>query len=260
MELPELPQAGRLELLAACETANCVGFPWPGAEPVRGFDVMDMIEPNCLTDALLTQMLMVQFGGDRDVLVIPVSVTQVLTSCRGDLDVVLSQPKAVPDICARLFHCRWHVYSFIRDGHFVGVLVDRGDPHTDGKVWYVDSLKWDGCRELEVVRAFLGHEARRKNLPSAWASFAIQPQASYCMPVQRTYRRVDEDPIAAHHIDCGIYLFLMMVCLRADESLGMLSTAIVHGARPLLAWSLVLRSNPIVINHWVRLNPVRGPT
>ena len=50
-----------------------------------------------------------------------------------------------------------------------------------------------------------------------------------------------------------------MVCLRADESLGMLTPTIVHGARPFLAWSLVLRSNPIVINHWVRLNPVRNP-
>ena len=79
------------------------------------------------------------------------------------------------------------------------------------------------------------------------------------MPVQRTYRRDDEHPIAAHHVDCGMYLFLVMLCLHADKSVGMLSPAIVHGARPLLAWSLVLRSNPIVISHWVRLNIVRGP-
>ena len=64
-----------------------------------------MIEPDGLTDALLTQMFMVQFGGDRDVLVIPVSVTQVLTSCAGDLDNVFSQPKAMSEICARLLHC-----------------------------------------------------------------------------------------------------------------------------------------------------------
>ena len=77
----------------------------------------------------MTQTFMVQFGGDRDVLVIPVSVRQVLTSCRGDLDIVFSRPEAVPDICARLFHCRWNVISFIRDAHVVGVLVDLGDPH-----------------------------------------------------------------------------------------------------------------------------------
>ena len=130
LELPELPHEGRSKPFAACATVNCVGFPWPGAEPVRGFDIMDMIEPNCLTDPLLTQMLMVQFGGNRDELVILVSVTKVLTSCRGDLDNVFSQPKAVPELCARLFHCRRHVYSFIRDGHFVGILVDHGDPQT----------------------------------------------------------------------------------------------------------------------------------
>ena len=128
---------------------------------------MGMIELNGVTDALLTQMLMVQFGGDRDELVILVSVTQVLTSCAGDLDNVLSQPQAVPDICARLFHCRWHVYSFIRDAHFVGVLVDCGDPHTAGKVLFVESLKWDGCKELEVVRAIQYHEARRKKISFA---------------------------------------------------------------------------------------------
>ena len=113
LQLPELPQAGRVELMANSTDANCIGFPWPDTEPVRGFDVRDMIAPNCLTEALLTQMMMVQFGGDREVLVIPVSVTQVLTSCAGQLDNVFSQPKAAPDICARLFHCRWYVYSFL---------------------------------------------------------------------------------------------------------------------------------------------------
>ena len=155
----------------------------------------------------------------------------MLTSCGGDLDNVVSQPETLPDISASLFHCRWHIYSFIRDAHFVGVLVDRGDPHTNGKVWYVDSLKWDGSRELAVVQKFLENESRRRNYPFAWTSFNIQTQASYCMPVQRTYRRVDEDPFTAHHIDCGICLFLMMVCLRADASLGMLSPTIVHRAR-----------------------------
>ena len=69
---------------------------------------MDMVESNSLTDPLLTQMLMftVQFGGDGDELVIPVSVTQALTSCAGELDNVFSQPKTVPGICERLLHFR----------------------------------------------------------------------------------------------------------------------------------------------------------
>ena len=65
----------------ACATANRVGFPWPGAEPVRDFDVMGIIELYGVTDALRTQMLMVGLGGDRDELVIRVSGTQVLTFC-----------------------------------------------------------------------------------------------------------------------------------------------------------------------------------
>ena len=63
----------------------------------------------------------------------------------------------------------------MRDAHFVVVFVDRGDASTIGRVWYADSLKWDGRGELKVVWAFLGHEARRKNLPFAWASLTIQP-------------------------------------------------------------------------------------
>ena len=155
-----------------------------------------MIEPNGVTDALLTRMLLVQFGGGKEVLVIPVSVTQVLTSCAGDLDNVFSQQKAVPDICVPLFHCRWHVYSFIRDANFLSVVVARWDPNTQRNFWYVDSLKWDGSRELAVVRAFLELESRRRKNPFAWAFFNIQPQASYCMPVQRAYQQVGEDPIA----------------------------------------------------------------
>ena len=81
-------------------------------------------------------------------LVIPVSVTKVLTSCAGQLDKVFSQPKAVTDICARLLNCRWYVYIFLRDAHFIGILVDRGDASAIERVWYADSLKWDGHREL----------------------------------------------------------------------------------------------------------------
>ena len=59
LEVPDLPLTGRSELITACADANCVGFPRLNTEPVRGFDVMDIIEPDDLTDALLTQMFMV---------------------------------------------------------------------------------------------------------------------------------------------------------------------------------------------------------
>ena len=113
LELPELPQAGRSKLLAVCADVTCVSFLWPGTEPFRGFNVMDIIEPIRQADEILTQMFIVQFGGDQDLQVIPVSVTQVITSCAGGLDNVFSQPEALPYFCARLFHCRLHVYSFI---------------------------------------------------------------------------------------------------------------------------------------------------
>ena len=70
LEVSELSRTGRLDLKTACTDASCVGLSWPGTKPVRGFDIMDMIEPNGLTDALMTQMFMVQFGRDRDVLMI----------------------------------------------------------------------------------------------------------------------------------------------------------------------------------------------
>ena len=53
-----------------------------------------MIEPKGLSNTLLTQLLLVQFGGDNEVLVIPVSVTKVIISSVGDLDKVVSQPEA----------------------------------------------------------------------------------------------------------------------------------------------------------------------
>ena len=116
-----------------------------------------MNKPKGLSDTLLTHMLLVQLGGDGEVLVFPVSVTQVLTPSAGDLDDVSSQPDALPEICAHLIHCRWHVYSFLRDKPFLGVLFDRGDSTTNGNVWYVDSLKSDGSSELAVVLSFLEH-------------------------------------------------------------------------------------------------------
>ena len=144
LELPELTHPGRSELRSERKTANCLGFPRPGAEADRGFDIKDMFKPKGLNDTIFTQMSLVQFGADSNELVITVLVTQGLTSCAEDLDNVSSKPEALPDICSHLFHCSWHVYSFLRDIHFVGVLVNRVDSTISGNVWYVDSFKSDG--------------------------------------------------------------------------------------------------------------------
>ena len=81
LEVPDIPPKAQLDVLTASKEACCVGTPWPNHEPARGFDIKDMIDPNCLTDTSLTNMFLVQFRRDPDVLVIPVSVTKVLSSC-----------------------------------------------------------------------------------------------------------------------------------------------------------------------------------
>ena len=58
------------------------------------------------------------------------------------------------------------------------------------------------------------------------------------MPIQRSYRLPHQSPIEAVQIDCGVYLFLMTLCIKNGEHLGMLTPTVVHAARPYLAWSL----------------------
>ena len=49
-----ISQAGRSLILAACADSNCIGFLWPSAEPLRGFDIKDMIEPKGLSNTDFT--------------------------------------------------------------------------------------------------------------------------------------------------------------------------------------------------------------
>ena len=75
LQLPDLPQAESVEQTDTSTYAKCVDFPWPETQPVQGLDVQDMIAPNFLTDAHLTKIMVIQFGRDRNIRVIPVSVT-----------------------------------------------------------------------------------------------------------------------------------------------------------------------------------------
>ena len=85
---------------------------------------------------------------------------------------------------------------FIRDVHFIGVLLNRTTPHS-GRLWYVDSHKWNDHREIEAVQTFLTNEARYAHIPFSWNGYEIVAQASASMPIQRSYRLPHQLPIEA---------------------------------------------------------------
>ena len=111
----------------------------------------------------------------------------------------------------------------------MGFLVDRTTPHS-WRLRYVNSLKWNGHREIGTVQTFLTDEARYANIPFSWNGYEIVAQASVTMPIQRSYRLPQQFPIDDIQIDCGVYLFLMTLCIKNGEHLGTLTPAVVHAA------------------------------
>ena len=161
---------------------------------------------------------------------------------------MFSQPKATPDICAKLFLCRLHVYLIPARS---SLHRRPGGPWTcrrDRKslVCRLTKMGWSESAWSSTGILRSGSAAEEHSL--ARNLVTIQPQATYCMRTRRTYRRVTEDQFTAHHIDCGMYLFLMVVCLRADESLVMQLPELEHRARRVLPGTPILHLNPIVID------------
>ena len=46
IKVPDVPPKAPLDVLTASKKACCFGNPWPNHEPVRGFDIKDMIDLN----------------------------------------------------------------------------------------------------------------------------------------------------------------------------------------------------------------------
>ena len=91
-------------------------------------------------------------------------------------------------------------------------------------------------------------------MPSSWTAYEIDTQASASMPIQRSYRLPHQSPIEAVLIDCGVYLFLMTLCIKNGDHLGMLTTTVVHAALPYLAWSKWIAATPLNLGYMVRAN------
>ena len=177
--ITSLPPEGLLAIRAVCNQLNtCVGPQHTDLPSTRGEDIRYMIAPACLSNVLLDNLLRSQFAADRDVLIIPTTAAAAIVRGGGRLAPTLITP-LLESIRRSLFRCRWHIYVFIRDSDFIGIIVDRATPNS-GRLWYVDSLKWNGHRELGTVQTFLIDEA------------------------QQSYRLPHQSPIEAVQIDCGV--------------------------------------------------------
>ena len=85
-----------------------------------------------------------------------------------------------------------------------------------------------------MVQTFLIDKARLANKPFLWTGYKIVTLASTSMQIQRSYQLPRQ----------FLYLFLMTLCIKAGEHLGMLTPTVVHAARPNLAWFLGITVTP----------------
>jgi hypothetical protein len=131
--------------------------------------------------------------------------------------------------------------------HFTGIIVDKGDTANTlaHNMTYLDSLKGNGDRNLAILQRFMTSVWTSPFHPLEDHRWTINAGATASMIKQRKFRRSYESPWDAVHIDCGIYVLLMVQLIFLEIPLSVLTPPSVHAYRATLAWQLLHREQRV---------------
>ena len=127
---------------------------------IQGTDIRDLIHPYTLRSDVVDFVLTKMFPRDHpDTLYVGMDFTQCLTDANTPLEGLHSDAILTPKLHAilqRIFTKRITIFTFNRNGHFVGAMLERPDTQNAyTKISYLASLKWDGNRVLTSITRLL---------------------------------------------------------------------------------------------------------
>ena len=183
------------------------------------------------------------FATRQDVTVFPTFATRLILTNQNNYHEFLSANPRYSGIQApqsSLFSRRYAVFIIMADVHFMGVIVDWESPSkTAYNITYLDSFKSRGDKYLAPITAYLTwmHISAFPLAPSP--TWTIDRTRTAHMERQRPYRKPDTDAWDATHIECGIYVILMVpLCPRPHSILDRQTVhlrrtyaSIMHAAR-----------------------------
>ena len=154
-------------------------------------------------------------------------------------------------ILAQIFYKQCVVFTFNIDDHFIGVTLHRHrDSATHITLHYLDSLKWNGDRIIRNISAFLICCAQSAGIALHSSDITLVPQAASNMATQLPHRVRQLNCTIEEHIDCGLYLILMIILDTMSISLDSISPPLVHSLRPHLALALLQNTVTALLSSW----------
>ena len=157
----------------------------------------------------------------------------MIISCKGDVTTIRTDDPRLTDLQTlqlRIQQHRFILFICWEDNHFVGMIFDNGDetrtlrPH----LTYLDSLQGQAENHILCVQRFIDWIMINRQPTSGKNSWIVNPGATVDMIRQRPYRRRHERPEAAKHIECGIYVLLMIQLYLLQIPLTVLTPSKVH--------------------------------
>ena len=263
--LPSMTNSQCLEVLSLCtvqlekQLIHCPGEVSDNALDqntsvifVEGGDIRDLIQPVGLQDTVVNTLLMNNFPYHHpDVLNINTLVTN---SFRVNSSNMLSNAILSPmmhSILPLLLAKRWTIFAFNEASHYVGVALELLPGHNQVRPYFLDSLKGSHDMYIDEVRRFITWASDHVNLTHLSINWTVKLDPTLPMQTQCKYSYPGVHPDLEYHIDCGLYLVLMMLLLTKDKPLELLTPVLVHQFRPYFAYFLTTRQHNIPIEEMI---------
>ena len=243
--IPSLRQDQILEILEKAASPNPLEvLRTSSTYPLLGTDLQDLIHPNSICDVLLFQLLADAYKDRTDVLLFPADMTRMILSCTDDVTKTGAGDPRLADLQTlqrRIPQHRFIVFIHWEHNHFIGMIVDNGERTylLSPQLIYLDSLKGNGKNHVLGVQKYMDWVMISHHLTQSTRSWTVNHGLTADMIRQRPYRRCHELPEAAKHIECGVYVILMIQLYFLKIPLTVLTPLKVHRYRTVLAWQLL---------------------
>ena len=205
-------------------------------------DIQDLIQPACIAHTVIDRILHSILQNREDVTYIPIALTLAISAFPDNLEAAAAfiSQQDWTRLQTTLLLTRYTVIGlFTTDPHFVGAILDLHPPDAAlPKFYFLDSLLHDtyATRLLRITQSIFHHVMTNNptvHEPSLWT---VDSTATGLMTPQQPFTPPGHSPSNSTHIECGVYLIMMVQMWLANHPLSAITPISVQQYRPHLAY------------------------
>jgi hypothetical protein len=220
-------------------------------------DILDLIKPDSIAHTVVDRTMHDVLRGRHDVTYIPIALTLAISA-------LPDQPEAAAQAIMTqqewnhlkniLFTTRYTVIGLhTSDPHFVGAILDLRPFNAASPTFYfLDSLLLDNhaAKLLRITQSIFIHVSNNCHIPHP-STWTIDTTATRYMTPQQPYSPPGRPQSEATHIECGVYVIMMVQMWLADQPLSAITPISVQQYRFHIAHHLIQSTNNIQLNQWI---------